>query len=165
VAGAAPGRLLLAASAAPTTAPTHSGAGRIVSVRMRPLALAERELGPATVSVRELLSGARPRLEGETTVDLARYTHEILASGFPGLRSLSGRALRAQLDGYLARIVDRDVVEQGIAVRKPNAQRRWMAAYAAATATSASFEKIRRAASAGDKDSSASRLPSRNDEQ
>lgn len=156
-AGAAPGQFLLAGSAAPTTPPTHSGAGRIVSLRMRPLTLAERDLGPATVSLHALLAGTRPPIEGRTDVDLARYTHEILASGFPGLRTLSGRTLRAQLDGYLARIVDRDIVDQGVALRKPDALRRWMTAYAAATATSASFEKIRRAASAGEEDSPAAR--------
>ena len=40
-----PGRFLLTGSAAPVQAPTHSGAARIVTVRMRPLALAERGLG------------------------------------------------------------------------------------------------------------------------
>lgn len=154
-AGAAPGQFLLAGSAAPTTAPTHSGAGRIVSLRMRPLALAERDLGPTTVSLAALLAGTRPTVEGQTDVDLARYTHEILASGLPGLRALSGRTLRTQLDGYLARIVDRDFVEQGLAVRKPDALRRWMMAYAAATGTATSFEKIRRAANAGEEDAAA----------
>ena len=39
--GADPGRYLLTGSAAPAGAPVHSGAGRIVSVRMRPLTLDE----------------------------------------------------------------------------------------------------------------------------
>jgi predicted AAA+ superfamily ATPase len=42
---------LLAGSAAPAEAPTHSGAGRIVSVRMRPLSLSERGLETPTVSL------------------------------------------------------------------------------------------------------------------
>jgi len=37
--GAAPGRFLLTGSTSPQAPPTHSGAGRIASVRMRPLAL------------------------------------------------------------------------------------------------------------------------------
>jgi predicted AAA+ superfamily ATPase len=41
-AGAAPGTFLLAGSSFPQEAPQHSGAGRIVTVRMRPLSLAER---------------------------------------------------------------------------------------------------------------------------
>ena len=41
---------------------------------------------------------------------LADYTEEILASGLPGLRPLSGRSRRSQLDGYVNRIVDRDIL-------------------------------------------------------
>jgi uncharacterized protein len=148
----APGRYLLAGSAAPVSAPTHSGAGRIVTLRMRPLSLSERELGPPTVSLGQLLTGARSGLEGSTSVGLADYAAEIVHSGYPGMRRLAGRALRAQLDGYLARVVDRDFVEQGHAVRKPEALRRWMAAYAAATASTTSLDRIRRAATGGEGD-------------
>ncbi|MGH7721107.1 MAG: ATP-binding protein [Gemmatimonadaceae bacterium] len=144
-----PGRYLLAGSATPAAAPTHSGAGRIVTVRMRPLALSERGLAAPTVSLRTLLTGTRPPIAGHTTVDLASYAREIVTSGLPGLRHLRGRALRAQLDGYLARIVDRDFLEQDHPVRKPETLRRWMAAYAAATATTTSLDKIRNAATGG----------------
>lgn len=154
-AGAAPGSFLLAGSAAPTVAPTHSGAGRVVSVRMRPLALAERGLCSPTVRLTELLGGARAPVAGQSPVDLAGYAREVVASGFPGLRGLTGRALRAQLDGYLARIVDRDFVEQGHAVRRPDTLRRWMTAYAAATATTTSLDKIRNAATSGEGDTAA----------
>lgn len=145
-----PNRFILAGSAAPGTAPTHSGAGRIVRVRMRPLSLAERSIAPPSVSLAALLSGERAPVTGRTTVGIADYAREIVASGFPGIRGLSWRAAAAQLDGYLARIVDRDFVEQGVAVRRPEALRRWMAAYAAATATTTTYEKIRDAATAGD---------------
>ncbi len=145
----APNQYLLTGSATPTRAPTHSGAGRIVTLRMRPLALAERGLGTPTVSLQELLTGRRPPLQGATTVSLAQYTDEIIASGFPGLRHLSGRALRAQLDSYLARIVDRDFEEQGHRVRVPETLQRWMRAYAAVVSTTASLETVRDAATGG----------------
>lgn len=147
-----PNRYLLAGSMAPTSAPTHSGAGRIVTLRMRPLALSERGLASPTVSLRELLSGSRPEISGATEVRLADYTGEITRSGFPGIRHLRGRALRAQLDGYLTRVVDRDFMEQGHPVRKPQALRRWMAAYAAASSTTTTLEKIRKAATSGEGD-------------
>lgn len=149
-AGAAPGQFLLTGSALPADPPTHSGAARIVTLRMRPLSLAERSDEPPSVSVRELLSGTRPPITGRTDWKLKDYINEILRSGFPGLRGLSGRPLRVQLDGYLRRIVDRDFPDElGRRVRKPDALRRWMAAYAAATSTTTSFEKIRDAATAG----------------
>jgi predicted AAA+ superfamily ATPase len=148
--GAGPGSFLLAGSAAPVEAPTHSGAGRIVSIRMRPLSLAERGLAAPSVSVRDLLGGTRPAIAGTARLGLEGYAREIVNSGFPGVRHLTGRALRIQLDGYLTRIVDRDFEEQGLRVRRPNVLRRWMAAYAAATGTTASFEKIRDAATSGE---------------
>ena len=151
-AGAAPRSFLLTGSASPTHPPTHSGAARVVTVRMRPLSLAERGIERPTVSLRTLLGGGRPEVQGQTEVALADYTREIVSSGFPGLRHLTGRPLRAQLDGYLSRIVDTDFVEMGREVRRPQLLRRWMAAYAAATATSASYETIRDAATPGEAD-------------
>lgn len=148
-AGAAPGSFLLTGSARPAERGSHSGAARIVSIRMRPLALSERGLASPTVGLARLLRGDRTALAGACTTDLASYAEEIVSSGFPGLRSLSGRALRAQLDGYLLRIVDRDFAELGHNLRDPAALRRWMTAYAAASSTTASFETIRDAATSG----------------
>lgn len=150
-AGAPPGAFLLTGSASPRDTGTHSGGGRIVSLRMRPLSLAERLAEPPSVSLRVLLAGDRPHLEGTSSYTLQDYTDEIVRSGFPGLRSLTGTPLRSQLDGYLTRIVDRDFLELGLNVRNPTALRRWMSAYAAATSTVASFETIRAAATAGER--------------
>jgi uncharacterized protein len=161
--GAPPGRFLLTGSASPAGVPTHSGAARIVSVRMRPLALSERGIVQPTVSLGELLSGARPAVGGRSGVRLETYVDEVLASGFPGLRGLSGRPLRAQLDGYLLRVVDRDFEEAGQRVRNPAALRRWMTAYAAASSTTATFETIRDAATGGhgDKPAKSTTIPYR----
>ena len=149
-AGADPGSYLLTGSASPAEAETHSGAGRIVSIRMRPLALSERGLGTPSVSLSALLAGERPPIEGRTDLRVDDYVREILRSGFPGMRHLSGRPLRAQLDGYLDRIVDRDFPELGHPIRNPGALRRWMTAYAAASSTTASLETIRDAATGGE---------------
>jgi uncharacterized protein len=149
---ARPARFLLTGSASPSQAPKHSGAGRIVTVRMRPMALAERQLAEPTVRLADLLSGRRTAIEGSTTVGLADYASEIVTSGFPAIRNATGRILRAQLDGYLDRIVERDFVEAGHRIRDAGALRRWLTAYAAATSTTASFETIRDAASAGERD-------------
>ena len=144
-----PNQFILTGSAGPAAPPTHSGAGRIVTLRMRPLTLLERGVGVPTVSLSALLKGARGSVAGDSAVDLSQYVQEIVGSGLPGLRHLTGRALRAQLDGYLHRIVDRDFADQGLAVRNTEGLRRWMAAYAAATSTTASFETIRDAATGG----------------
>lgn len=149
-AGAGPGRYLLTGSAT-TDAPVHSGAGRIVHLRMRPMSLVERGLTTPTVSLGELLSGAHPPLRGESPLTLPDYVEEILASGFPGIRAVSGRARRAQLNGYLTRVVDRDFPELDHQVRRPQTLRAWLAAYAAATSTTASYNALLEAATPGDK--------------
>lgn len=123
-----------------------------MTVRMRPLSLAERGLEPSPVSLRELLHGARPALEGKSTTGLEDYVGELVRSGLPGLRGYSGRALRTQLDGYLHRIIEKEFEQQGLTVRRPETLRRWMSAYAAATASTASFETIRDAATGGERD-------------
>lgn len=161
--GAAPGQFLVTGSASGAGRPTHSGAGRIVTLRMRSMSLAERAVSSPTVSLRELLTGNRRPLEGEATMGLADYATEIVRSGFPGIRTLSGRALRSQLDGYIRRIVDRDFDEMGRQVRKPTVLRSWMTAYAAASSTTSSYESIRDAATSGqsDKPSKATTIPYR----
>ena len=147
-----PAGFLLTGSATPSDTPTHSGAGRIVTVRMRPMALAERAITTPTVHLAALLRGDRPALGGATRLSLTDYADEITRSGFPALRNYTGRLLRAQLDGYVDRIVEREFVELGKPVWNPGALRRWLAAYAAASSTTASYEAIRDAASAGESD-------------
>jgi predicted AAA+ superfamily ATPase len=152
--GVPPGPFLLTGSAAPADGrqdpPRHSGAGRIDVLRMRPMTLAERLGLDPPVSLQALLDGGHIEVEGTSEVGLAHYTEEIVSSGFPGIRALSGRARRVRLDGYVSRIIDRDFDDElGQRVRRPDALRRWMAAYAASTSTATSLEKIRDAATHG----------------
>ncbi len=151
------GRFILAGSAGVATGVRiHSGAGRIVSLAMRPMAMSERGLGDPTVSLRALHAGEAV-VGGATELGVRGYVDEILRSGFPGIRDLGPENRDRQLDGYLARIVERDLPENGISVRRPAALRAWLRAYAAATASSADYTKILDAATAGQPDK-----PSRN---
>ncbi|HWH33559.1 MAG TPA: DUF4143 domain-containing protein [Egibacteraceae bacterium] len=145
-----PGRFVLTGSARPQHVTAHTGAGRVVSLRMRPMTLPERRQSPTTVSLAALLSGARGAVTGEATMDLAGYASEIVASGFPGLRALGEGARTVALDGYVDQIIQRDVPESGYRLRRPETLRRWLRAFAAATGTTASLEAIRDAATAGD---------------
>ena len=147
-AGATAGQFLLTGSASIADPGRHSGAGRILKLRMRPLAFAERGYNPS-VSLADLLTGDQPAIAGDTPVDLRTYTSEIVASGFPGIRELPDRIRRAQLDSYVERVVDRDIAELGSKVRNPSALKRWMSAYAAATATTTTYTKIAGSASPG----------------
>jgi hypothetical protein len=114
------------------------------------MTLAERGVDIPTVSLSRLLRGGRPPIEGATDVTAERYAQEIVASGLPGLRGLPDRAIRAQLDGYIERVIDRDFEELGgERIRNVPALRRWLRAYASAIATNASYERIRDAATPG----------------
>jgi predicted AAA+ superfamily ATPase len=148
--GEPPGPFLLTGSVAPNGTGIHSGAARILALRMRPLSLAERWTGSATVSLHELLGGDRRPVAGASAFGLAEYTEEMFRSGFPGVRDLPARLRHAQLEGYIQRIIDRDFPELGHQPRNPAALRRWMLAYAAATSTSASWETVRDAATGGE---------------
>lgn len=130
----------------------HSGAGRIVSLLMRPLSIAERDLVEPTVALSDLLGDQRADTVGRSPIDLPGYVDEILGSGFPGFRGLPERARQAQLDSYVTRIVERELPENGVQVRRPRSLTAWLAAYAAATATDASYSTILDAATAGEDD-------------
>lgn len=136
------GRFLLTGSAVPPDVGVHTGAGRIVTLRMRPLALAERFPGTATVRVADLLEGHRRGVHGRSPLHAIDYAEEVVASGFPAIRATTGRVRRALLDGYVERIVERDFPAQGCAVRRPQALLAWLRAYAAAAATSASYQSL-----------------------
>jgi hypothetical protein len=112
------------------------------------MSLAERLPGVASVSLARLLDGTQGDIEGRTELDLDDYVDEILRSGLPGVRGLPQRAREAQLATYVARVVDRDFPELR-PVRNPARLRAWMGAYASATATTTSLEKLRAVAAAG----------------
>ena len=150
-AGAERGRYLLTGSAAPVGAAIHSGAGRVVGARLRPLSLAERGIETPTVSLAALLGGATD-VGGTTEVALPTYIEEIVGSGFPGIRTGTPAVRTRRLDAYLDAVVEREFPEQGLAVRRPHVLRNWLRAFAAATSTTASYNAILAAATPGESD-------------
>ncbi|AVG23038.1 AAA+ ATPase domain-containing protein [Pontimonas salivibrio] len=146
--GATPGSFLLTGSRPPIDHPVHSGAGRIDFLRMRPLSVAERFPQHQSVFLSDLMAGNQ-EIEGRSPLTLRDYVEEITSSGFPGIRPLSGVARAKRLDGYITRIVEREFVELGVSIRRPDTLRLWLRAYASATGSSASYEKILRAATPG----------------
>jgi predicted AAA+ superfamily ATPase len=146
------GRFLLAGSAG--VAPgawIHSGAGRIVSLQLRPMALSERGIEQPAVSLRALATGGAG-LVGSTVLGVKDYVEEILRSGFPGIRPLAEEHRGRQLDGYVTRMVQHEMPQNGITVRRLEAPRAWLRAYAAATGSTADYTKILSAATAGEGD-------------
>ena len=148
--GAPPGRFLLAGSAMPRPdSELHSGAGRIVRLMLRPMSLPERAIETPTVSMRALLSGSAD-IAGTTNVTTADYAEEIVASGFPGIRSSAPKVRARLLDSYVDRIVDHDIADMGATVRRPASLKQWLTAYGIATATTASYASLLSAATPGE---------------
>ena len=137
------GIFILTGSAYVPDATVHSGALRIHELRMRPMTLPEREVVTPTVSLRSLLNGEKDIKGSIENFGLSEYVKEIAASGFPGIRKMSAKLQSAELGSYLNNIVNKDFVEAGHKIRKPAALLSWLRAYAAATATNMSYEKIR----------------------
>ncbi len=146
------GSYYLTGSSVPAEAPTHTGAGRMVSFRMRPLSLAERGIENPTVSLSTLVGAptSSTPITGETEATVVDYAHEIASSGFPGIRELSPRARTARLAGYVHAIVQRSFPEQGLLVRKPQVLQAWMTAYAASTSSTTTYSRILDAATPGE---------------
>lgn len=150
-AGAPPGRFLLTGSATPVgDTGTHSGAGRILSLRMRPMGLHERGLTSPTVSLSTMLEGTAPRVIGRSSFSLLEYASAITDSGFPGMMRAAPRLRRGLLDAYLQRIIDRDLPDLGYEVRRPETLRRWLTAYAAASSTVTAYSRLLDATTGGD---------------
>ncbi|MDR1852936.1 MAG: AAA family ATPase [Propionibacteriaceae bacterium] len=83
--GADPGSFILAGSFAPAKdARLHSGAGRFVRLTMRPMNLCERGFSEGTISLKSLLDGERPTVEGGTELQ-----KQALRFGVP-VRCLAG---------------------------------------------------------------------------
>ncbi|MCL2655742.1 MAG: DUF4143 domain-containing protein [Coriobacteriia bacterium] len=147
----APGQFLLTGSAAlPHNVNVHSGAGRIVRLRMRPFSLQERDLEKPAISLNSLLQEPPVDLYAKSRITLIDYIEEILRSGFPAIRAKSETFVEIELDGYIDKLLEKEFPDNGIQVRKPLVLRQWLRAYAAATGTTTSYKKILDASTAGE---------------
>ena len=149
--GAPHGRFLFTGSATPVNASgTHSGAGRILTLRMRPMGVHERGHVTPTVSLAQLLSGEQKTVDGASTFQLSDYADAIVSSGFPGIMNAAPRVQRRLMAAYVQRIVDRDLPDLGFTVRRPETLRRWLAAYAAASSTTTAYSRLLDTTTGGD---------------
>ena len=143
---------LLTGSATPRPgATTHTGAGRILRLHMRPMSIRERQVVPGGVALDHLLEGGAA-VSGTTDVTLRTYVEEICASGLPEVHAAGSRLRRHLLDSYLTGILDRELLQAGTTVRHPESLRAWLTSYAAASSTTTTYTSILNAATAGDTD-------------
>lgn len=125
----------------------HSGSGRILRFKMRPLSIEERELDVVKIKLSDLLTDHIEEVfTYQTEVTLEHYLDEIFNSGFPGIRLEPERFRARSIESYIDNIIHHDLLEQEIKVRKPQSMKAWLTSYAAATATNTSGSTIADAA-------------------
>lgn len=144
------GPYILTGSAYAPNVVTHSGAGRFLEIRMRPMTLPERGVCTPELSLGALIEGGQKISSTNSSMRLKDYVEEITASGFPGIRELAPRPRKAMLNSYITTLVNKDIKEAGHNVRKPERLRSWLKSYAAATSTTTSWDKIRTGATPGE---------------
>ncbi len=136
------GQFILTGSAdPPDDATRHSGAGRVVRVRMRPMSLFESGESSGSVSLRGLLasepaSGPAPPLELSDIADLA------CRGGWPGLLGDEPAAAQLQLREYLDEISRTDISRVDGIARDPAGVRRLLASVGRNVGTEATFKTL-----------------------
>lgn len=138
----APGQFILAGSATPSDDVTrHSGAGRILRLRMRPMSLFESNHSSGEVSLR-LLFDENDNVAGTSTMTVEAIAQAICVGGWPGLQGLGAREAQTVLRSYLDDVARADLAEASEKRRDPARVRRLLAAYARHVATPAAVSTI-----------------------
>lgn len=104
----------------------HSGAGRIGTLRMRPMSLFEAGHSTGEVSLTALLRG-EDQAAKRTAMTVPGLMERIVIGGWPALLDQSERTARNWLADYLTQIVDIDIPDLGVGRRTPARLRRTLA--------------------------------------
>lgn len=108
-----PGQFLLAGSATPSDdISRHSGAGRIIRIRMRTLSLAESDESPGAVSLRDLLDG-QESVAGIAELAVSDYARVISRGGWPSLVNNPSADIGRVLSSYLRDAARADLKASG----------------------------------------------------
>ena len=138
----APGQFILTGSAVPADdVARHTGAGRFVRLRMRPLSLYESGRSSGKISLRRLLDGAEQRA-GRSETSIADVAEFVCAGGWPGH---VGKALPGILRvnrGYVDDVRRTDVARASGKTRDPVKVGRLLRSLARNVATPVALSKL-----------------------
>lgn len=136
------GQFILTGSAdPPDDATRHSGAGRVVRVRMRPMSLFESGESSGSVSLRGLLA-SEPASGPASPLELADIADLACRGGWPGLLGDEPAAAQLQLRGYLDEISRTDISRVDGVARDPAGVRRLLASVGRNVGTEATFKTL-----------------------
>lgn len=135
------GQFILTGSATPTDdARRHSGAGRISTLRMRPLSLYESGDSTGSVSLAGLFDGADPAAL-DPGVTVPTLVDRIVSGGWPDLVSVDIRDAQQWLRDYLRNLVEVDVQSLGVR-RDPVSVRRLLTALGRGVGTEMTVQSL-----------------------
>ena len=110
---ARPGQFILTGSADPPDDVTrHSGAGRVLRVRMRPMSLFESGESSGSASLDRLLNGEQAA-GGHSDLSIADLVDLVCRGGWPWLLGESPDVAQTRLRGYLGEVARTDVARSG----------------------------------------------------
>ena len=139
---AQPGQFILTGSADPPDDVTrHSGAGRILRVRMRPMSLFESGESSGAVSLGRLLDGEHPA-GGRSDLGIAEIVDLVCRGGWPWLLEESPIGAQSRLRGYLGEITRTDVARSGGPAHDPAGMGRLLASLGRNESTDASYKAL-----------------------
>ena len=145
------GSVLFTGSSIRVNSRVHSGAGRIIRLKLRPYSIEERNLSDSYIRIADLFNfGSKATVNGETDKTLVDYLDEIYRSGFPGIRNKSERIRKVLLKSYVTNIAEHEFEENGFKILNPHSLLAWMRIYAASIGTETKQSTLINAATASD---------------
>ncbi len=138
----APGQFILTGSSVPRDDERrHSGAGRFIRLRMRPMALIESGHSAGTVSLAAVLAGARVAAP-DPGLRIGDLAERIVVGGWPGNLGLTPAQAGLVNEGYLEDVCRVDVPRVDGVRRDPAGVRALVTSLARNTACPASAERL-----------------------
>lgn len=145
------GSVLFTGSSIRVNSRVHSGAGRIIRLKLRPYSIEERNLSDSYIRIADLFNfDSEATVNGETDKTLVDYLDEIYRSGFPGIRNKSERIRKVLLKSYVTNIAEHEFEENGFKIRNPHSLLAWMRIYAASIGTETKQSTLINVATASD---------------
>ena len=145
------GSVLFTGSSIRVNSRIHSGAGRIIRLKLRTYSIEERNLSDSYIRIEDLFNfDSKATVNGETDKTLVDYLDEIYRSGFPGIRNKSERIRKVLLKSYVTNIAEHEFEENGFKILNPHSLLAWMRIYAASIGTETKQSTLINAVTAND---------------
>lgn len=129
----------------------HSGTGRIVRIRMRPMSLWESGESSGEVSLEKLFSGETLKPARAIERSLAETAYLVCRGGWPQAIELQGDSALDQAFDYVEAIINSDISRVDGVSRDPARVRRLLRSYARLQGTQSTIPNIRKDMANGDR--------------